>query len=71
MWLRNHPGRALNEKLAPERLHATYSKPATLDIAAYGFRKCGLVLYNPNVFTEGDFKAAQMSGFESKLPITD
>lgn len=70
MWLRNRPGRALDEKLEPELFHVAYSKAETLDIAANGFLKCGLVSYNPYIFTEDSFKAANMSGFDPELLVT-
>ena len=65
-WLRIHPGRILTEYQVPELLNKVYGKAATIDIAVNGFRKCGIAPFRPDIFTDEDFIAAEISGFDDK-----
>ena len=60
-WLQMHPGRILTEYQVPELLNKVYGKPATIDIAVNGFRKCGIAPFRPDIFTDEDCIVAEIS----------
>lgn len=58
-WMTQHPGRTVTEKDIPELFKSAYEKGATIKNAASGFAKCGIFPFNPEVFTDEDFVAAE------------
>lgn len=54
-WLNNHPGRIVTVFQISSIFCEAYLKAASPLIAVNGFKKCGLVPYNPDVFSDVDF----------------
>lgn len=54
-WLSNNPYRSLTCYQIGELMGKAYAKCSTLQIAASGFKKCGILPFNRNLFQESDF----------------
>jgi len=67
-FLRNNPGRLVTQYQVSRLLGEAFLLAATPTIAVKGFRKCGIVPINRNVFTELDFAPATTT--EIPNPIT-
>jgi hypothetical protein len=60
-WLRDHPGRKVNEEQISELFSMAYVKAATVDMALSGFRKTGIAPFSRSVFNDDDFRGADMT----------
>lgn len=49
-WLLKHPFQCLKEKDVGPLMGRAYSRAATLEVAANGFRKCGIYPFDPLIF---------------------
>lgn len=58
-FLRNNPGRVVTQYQVSRLLGEAFLKAAMPAIAINGFKKCGIVPLNRDVFTESDFVAAE------------
>lgn len=58
-FLRNNPGRVVTQYQVSRLLGEAYLKAAIPTIAINGFKKCGIVPINRDMFTEADFVAAE------------
>lgn len=58
-FLRNNPGRVVTQFQVSQLLGEAFLKAATPVTAINGFKKCGIVPFNPEVFSEADFVAAE------------
>ncbi|XP_025195696.1 tigger transposable element-derived protein 6-like [Melanaphis sacchari] len=58
-FLRNNPGRVVSQFQVSKLFGEAYIKAATQMTAINGFRKCGIVPLDPNIFDDSDFIAAQ------------
>ncbi|XP_022163625.1 uncharacterized protein LOC111029082 [Myzus persicae] len=58
-WLVNHPGRVVVLRQISKIFGEAYKKAANIRNACFGFKKTGIFLYDPEVFTEADFAAAE------------
>jgi hypothetical protein len=65
-WLRRHPGRAVTEYQIAELFSTAYGYAASVGNCVSGFRKCGIIPFKPDIFTDEDFSAAQVT--ERELP---
>ena len=54
-WISNHPFRSLSSYQVEELMEKAYAKIATLQIAMSGFKKCGIMPFDRNRFSEADF----------------
>ena len=55
IWLRSHPGRVVTIHQIALLFRGAYLKAATAITAVNGFRKTGIVPFNPAVFNDADF----------------
>jgi len=60
-WLRRHQGRPVTEYQIAELFGIAYGKAATIANAASGFRKTGIIPFNPDIFSDEDFVAASVT----------
>ena len=60
-WLRRHHGRPVTEYQIAELFGMAYGKAATIANAVSGFRKTGIVPFNPDIFSDEDFVAASVT----------
>ena len=60
-WLRSHPGRVVTEYHVSGLFRNAYNKAATLENSVSGFRACGVVPFRPDIFSDEDFIAAEIS----------
>nr|XP_022903992.1 jerky protein homolog-like [Onthophagus taurus] len=60
-WLISHPGKRVSIYEIAELTGQAYYKAFTLDNICSGFRKCGIVPYNRNIFSGDDFAAAYVT----------
>lgn len=58
-WLKNHPGRVFSEYQVAEAFTDAYGKAATMETVTNAFRKCGIWPFNPDLFSDADFAAAE------------
>jgi hypothetical protein len=58
-FLRNNPGRVVTQFQVSKIFGEAYIKAATPATAINGFKKCGIVPLDPNIFEDTDFIAAQ------------
>lgn len=58
-WLRSHPGRTFTEYQVAEAFNVAFGKAATVATARNAFEKCGIWPFNPHVFTDDDYAAAE------------
>lgn len=58
-WLVNHPGRVVGLHQISKIFGEAYIKAANIRNACSGFKKTGIFPYDPEVFTEADFAAAE------------
>ncbi|XP_031359418.1 uncharacterized protein LOC116182980 [Photinus pyralis] len=63
-WLTQHPGRIVTEREIPELFNQAYGKGGTIRNAVFGFKKCGIFPFNPDVFTDQDFIASMVNETE-------
>ena len=61
LWLRNHPGRPVTEADVAEIFGKVYSVAANYGNAASAFAKTGINPFNPDIFTDADFLAADVT----------
>ena len=54
-WLLNNPGRRISEYEICKLFNPAYIRAATMQNAVNGFRSCGIVPFNPEVFSDNDF----------------
>jgi len=66
-WLQEHAGRGVTEGVVTEIFAAVYSQAANMKNAVSGFQKSGLHPYNPDIFTDSDFMAADVTDVPQKL----
>lgn len=60
-WLTNHPGRAVTVFQISKIFNESYMKACSPMNAVAGFKKAGIVPFNPDVFSEIDFAAAEVT----------
>jgi DDE superfamily endonuclease len=60
-WLREHQGRKVNEEQIPELFSLAYGKSATVSTAVNGFRRTGIAPFNRDIFSDVDFRGAEMT----------
>lgn len=60
-FLRNNPGRTVTQFQISKLFGEAYLRAATPTTAINGFRKCGIYPYNPDVFTDVDFAASEVT----------
>ena len=60
IWLRQHPGRSATEFHIATLFGSAHTKAATVSNAVSGFRNCGINSFNPHVFSNDDFVAADV-----------
>ncbi|KAL1448578.1 hypothetical protein WDU94_012303 [Cyamophila willieti] len=58
-YLRNNPGRAISQFQISPLFSEAYLKAAVPNTAINGFRSCGIVPLNPDVYGEADFAPAE------------
>lgn len=58
-FLRNNPGRVISQFQVSKLFGEAYMKAATHMTAINGFRKCGIIPLDPNIFEDSDFVAAE------------
>jgi len=56
-WMASHGGRPLSHVQIAKVMFAAYSRACSMEISLGGFRKTGIMPFNPNRFTEADFIA--------------
>jgi len=59
--LRRHNGRPVTEYQIAELFGIAYGKAATIGNAVSGFRKTGIIPFNPDIFSDEDFVAASVT----------
>ncbi|XP_066593618.1 uncharacterized protein [Prorops nasuta] len=60
-WLNNHPGRSVTTFQVSKIFCEAYLKATTPCNAINGFRKTGIVPFNPEIFSDTDFVAAEVT----------
>lgn len=60
-FLRNNPGRTITQFQISSLLNEAFLRAAVPMTAINGFRKCGIFPLDPNVFTDEDFAAAEVT----------
>lgn len=58
LYLVNHPGRVITIHEIAKHFGLDYNKSATISNAVSGFRRAGIVPYNPAIYSDFDFMAA-------------
>lgn len=66
-FMRNNPGRSVTQFQVSKLFGEAYLKAATPSTAISGFRKCGIIPFDPDVFQESDFAPS----LPSDRPIPD
>jgi len=61
VWLRNHPGRTVTEGNIAELFANAYGRAATFGNATSAFQKTGIHPFNPDIFNDDDFIAADVT----------
>ena len=61
LWLRNHPGRTVGERDIAEIFATAYGRSATQGNAVSAYKKTGIEPFNPGVFSDEDFVAADVT----------
>ena len=61
IWLRQHPGRSVTEFQIATLFGSAHTNAATVSNAVGGFRKCGINPFNPHIFSDDDFVAADVT----------
>ena len=69
-WLRQHPGRAVTEFQISTLFGSAFMKAAKVSNAISGFRKCGINPFNPHIFTDEDFAAADVTDMPIPADVT-
>jgi len=60
-WMVTNPGKRITDYEIAELFAHAYEATASLDKAKNGFQKTGIFPYNPDVFTEEDFRPSQVT----------
>lgn len=60
-WMKNHPGRAVTQFQISGLLNAAYGKAATTGIATSGFRRTGIVPFDPDIFPDDLYAPAEVT----------
>ncbi|XP_022830992.1 uncharacterized protein LOC111359630 [Spodoptera litura] len=63
-WLRSNPGKVVSQLQVAELFGQAFIRAATMSTAINAFKTCGISPYNPHVFTEDDFIAAEATEIE-------
>nr|CAH7753502.1 unnamed protein product [Callosobruchus chinensis] len=69
VWLWGHPGRVVSQFVIAELFGNAFIKAATMSTAINGFRKIGVWLFNPDVFSDDDFAPSETTGPKNRLCI--
>lgn len=67
-WMNNNPGRVVTVHQISKIFNEAYLKAAVPLNAINGFKKCGIFPYNPDVFAEEDFIAAETTDQKNEEP---
>ena len=70
-YIFNHPGRAITQFQVGELFGNAYLKASTPVNALSGFKKCGIVPFNDEVFVEQDFLAATVTDVQLETADTE
>jgi hypothetical protein len=60
-YLKNNPGRTISQFQVSKLFAGAYLRAGTPTTAINGFRRCGIVPYNPHVFSDADFVASEVA----------
>ncbi|KAJ3616588.1 hypothetical protein MTP99_017334, partial [Tenebrio molitor] len=60
-YLKNNPGRTISQFQVSKLFAGAYLRAGTPTTAINGFRRCGIVPYNPHVFSDADFVASEVT----------
>ncbi|XP_044750601.1 uncharacterized protein LOC123310947 [Coccinella septempunctata] len=63
-WLRSNPGKVVSQFQVAELFGQAFIRAATMLTAINAFKACGISLYNPHIFTEDNFIAAEATEIE-------
>ncbi|KAK9747140.1 DDE superfamily endonuclease [Popillia japonica] len=66
LFLKNNPGRTVSQFQIAKLFGAAHLRAALPSTAVNGFRHCGISPYNPNIFSDADFVAADVTNLELK-----
>ncbi|KAK9680280.1 DDE superfamily endonuclease [Popillia japonica] len=66
LFLKNNPRRTVSQFQIAKLFGAAYLRAALPSTAINGFRHCGISPYNPNIFSDADFVAADVTNLELK-----
>lgn len=67
-WLFKHPFQCLKDKDVGPLMGRAYSRAATLEVAANGFRKCGIYPFDPLIFPPDTFPIEEMTDMPTTVP---
>lgn len=70
-WLRKHPGRPVTEYQIAELFSSAYGRAASISNALSGFRESGIIPFNPNIFDDNDYVAADVTDQKLSAPNID
>ena len=68
IWFRQYPGRSVVELQIATLFGSAYNKAVTMRNAVNGFRVCGINPFNPHIFSDDDFAAADVTDKPADLP---
>ncbi|XP_044765556.1 MFS-type transporter clz9-like [Coccinella septempunctata] len=63
-WLRSNPGKVVSQFQVADFFGQAFIRAATMLTAINAFKACGISPYNPHIFTEDDFIAAEATEIE-------
>ncbi|KAJ8932978.1 hypothetical protein NQ318_011195 [Aromia moschata] len=75
-WLKSNPGRTVSPYQIASLLGKAYVRAASLEISINGFRKCGIIPFNRDIFRDHDFAihekletSLQDDGTKKEIPL--
>ncbi|KAJ2937188.1 hypothetical protein O0L34_g19062 [Tuta absoluta] len=63
-WLRSNPGHVVTQFQVAKLFGEAFIRSATMATAINAFKACGISPYNPQIFTDADFVAAEATDIE-------
>ena len=67
IWLRNHPGNLVGMYQIGAIFGNAFVRAATMQTAVNGFRATGITPFNPNIFQDSEFAAAEPTNFRQPM----